>query len=151
MSAFVVGHDHIDALLTFAISSRVSYWVDETQSRTVITTTNAEDIGKILLRENELSVGTRYNETDPDNMPGCIGQNSANYRYRHFMGATSDAMAILKACNCFAYQACEHPEWEDSDAHSIIKAIEHFAIRALPGYCDATGWEFRRPRDAKWA
>ena len=143
MSAFVVSHDHIDGLVTFAIDKRVSYWVEAQGTRVNITIENAEEIGRLLLEENQRSVGYRYGEDDPDEMPGTVGENDATYRFQHFREPLS-AVTILKACSCFAYQSCEHPDWEKSLAHSIIEAIRHRAISALPGYDSAPGWEITR-------
>jgi hypothetical protein len=144
MSAFIVSHDHIDALITFAIDQRVSYWCDPLQTRIVITDENATETGKILLAENQKSVGYRYKETDPANMPGCVGECSDNYCFRRWPSQLT-AVAVLKGCNCLDYQSCEHIEWEHSRAHAILGNIEHTAIRCVPGYEDAPGWEFRRP------
>ena len=49
---------------------------------------------------------------------------------------TLPRLAIVKACHCYAYQACEHPGWETSAARKLINAIETHAVRELPGYND---------------
>ena len=145
MSAFIVGHDHIDALLTYAIEKRVSYWVPDTQTRVSVTKENATEIGRILLAENERSVGHRYGEIDPADMPGPTGEDDANYRYKLWSRPLS-AIAILKGCSCFDYQACETENYETTLAYKIIDAIRHHAIHSVPGWDNAEGWEFRRPR-----
>jgi hypothetical protein len=145
MSAFVVGHDHINALLSWAIQKRVSYWVPDAQMRVDITMANASEVGRILLDENERSVGTRYNETDPDDMPGTDHETAANYEFRRWC-ANFSAVTILKACACFDYQACETDDYETTLAHRIIDTIRHHAISSLPGYDDAPGWSLDRAR-----
>jgi hypothetical protein len=154
MSAFVCGHDHIDALLTFAMRrdtyGPVSYWLDSTKARVTITRKNADEIGAILLDENERSVGERYTDCRPGDFPGTIGQDASSYRFREWT-APLTAVSVLKACNCFDYQACETDDYRASLANTIIEAIRHRAIGRLPGYDDAAGWEFRRPAAIKAA
>jgi len=145
MSAFLVPADHIDALLTFAIDKRVSYFVAETSARVTITTANAEEIGRILFEENERSVGHRYGEDDPDEMPGSKGENCATYRFRYFAEPVAPVV-ILKGCACYDYQACETDGYRTSLAHTIIRAVEAKAIRALPGYENGPGWTIDRQR-----
>jgi hypothetical protein len=48
-----------------------------------------------------------------------------------------EALQVLKACACYAYQSCEHSGWEASEAHAFIQALKDKAVRTLPGYGDA--------------
>jgi hypothetical protein len=149
MSAYVVGHDHIDALLTFATADDpqsfgpISYRLEPTGNRVEITTLNATEIGRKLLTENERSVNHRY--PGDDDLPGTIGEEAAGYTFRPWAKAP-DAIAILKGCDCFDYQACETDDYRASDAFRIIDAIRARAISRLPGYTNAPGWEFRRQK-----
>lgn len=142
MSAFLVGHDHIDALLTFAVDKKVSYWVKETETREYIDCHNATEVGRILLAENMRSLGHRYGETDAEEMTGDEGDST--YRFRRWSAPLS-AVSILKGCDCFDYQACETSDYESTLAHTIVDAIRHNAIHSVPGWDNAPGWEFRRP------
>lgn len=138
MSAFHVGHAHIDALLNFASGHDpvTVYFPDE--GRLTFSTDNATDIGKTLLLENERSLEYRYpGETDHGD------ETAANYKFRLSI-KTHSALVILKACDCFDYQSCETPDYGSSKAHRMIEAIRHRAIRSLPGYSDADGWEIKR-------
>jgi len=139
MSPFIVGHDHIDALLTFALDSRrggpVSYVANNICVR--ITEENVTEIGRHLLMENERSVRYRY----PNH--GSFCENAENYKFRPWTTPLI-AVSILKACDCFDYQSCETGDYWQSLACTIIDAIRTRAIRRLPGYNDARGWEFRR-------
>jgi hypothetical protein len=47
------------------------------------------------------------------------------------------AIQVIKLCHHYAYQACEHPGWKDSEACRLVKAIESHAVPTLPGYDDA--------------
>ena len=126
MSAYIVSDATIDALVTFAKSG----------SWTMVEGTE-QAIGDLLVAENYKSVNYRYGETDEPH----------KYTY-HFMltPANQTPVVILKLCANYEYQACEHPEWEASKAHDIIKRIEAKAIRELPGYDDAPWGLYERQR-----
>ena len=141
MSAFVVGYDHIDALLTYALAERqnpVSYGLPTTGNRIEITEENATKVGRILLAENERSVRFRY-PNDPDEGDGYV----KDYTFSNFEKPLTP-VAVLNGCDCFDYQACETDDYKQSVAYQIIDAIRHRAIRNLPGMENAPGWEFRR-------
>ena len=52
---------------------------------------------------------------------------------------------VIKACNCFDYQACEVENYEETEAAKIIEAIRAAAIERLQGMEEAE-WEIT-PRD----
>jgi hypothetical protein len=80
MSAFVVSHDHIDALLTFAEFRRLDL-------SHIVRTRDLSKTGQLLLAENERSVYHRYPDcSGPDDLPGKIGEEAIGYRYRPFIG-----------------------------------------------------------------
>jgi hypothetical protein len=149
MSAYLVGHAHIDALLTFAMSKRYGRGVVYTANETLIEINcdNASEIGRILLTENERSVRHCYPNDAVCNLPGAIGEDSANYEFSSFDGGLTP-MEVLKGCNCFDYQACETGDYESSIACVIIDAIRKRAILCLPGYNNAPGWHFTREQPA---
>jgi hypothetical protein len=148
MSAYIVGHDHIDALLTFATRrdrfGPVSY-LPASGNRVEITSYNATEIGRILLTENERSVRHRYPGDAPGDLPGTSGEDAARYSFRPWQPQSPPAVAILKGCDCFDYQACETDDYDTSLAARIIEAIRKRAIHRLTDYENAPGWEFRRP------
>lgn len=146
MSAFVVSHDHIDALVSFAVIQKLRY---RDNGRMVdITSDNANEVGKILLQENTRSVLYRYPNDTEDTAPGREGESVANYEWNYFCGLTERLPQhklvglILTACSCFDYQACETNDYEQSTAYQIIDAIRTEAIRMVPKY-DAP-WEITR-------
>ena len=47
------------------------------------------------------------------------------------------ALHMIKLCHHYAYQACEHPGWQDSAARKLIASLESHAVHNLPGYDDA--------------
>jgi hypothetical protein len=141
MSAFVVGHDHIDALMTFAASTKTSYYFNKKWVE--ITRENCEEVGRILLDANVQSVSYRYDDADETNLPGTIGETAAGYRFRPF-ASHFQAVQIIKACHCLNYQSCERPDWYGSLAETILQAIKSAAEHKLPGYSDAQ-WDISRP------
>jgi len=48
-------------------------------------------------------------------------------------------LTVIKLCHHYAYQACEHDGWKDSDARKLVDTIESHAVHNLPGY-DAAPW-----------
>jgi len=154
MSAFVVSHDHIDALVQFAINQRLRYRkaVPAFRGGTAhvmidITTDNATEVGQILLRENVRSVLDRYPNCTEADAPGREGEFITTYDFAYF--DTIDVLPqhklvglILSACSCFDYQSCETNDYEESVACGIIEAIRTEAIRMIPKY-DAP-WEVTR-------
>jgi hypothetical protein len=153
MSAFVVSHDHIDDLLSFAkdkrMQDRLSYFINPAAPLPIDWT----EIGKVLLTENERSVCYRYTDCGPGNMPGKIGEEAAGYKFRYFepflmMQHTKKCVWIIKACDCFDYQACETPDYESTVAHQIIKVIRSNAVRCLPEYENAPWGIDRQKKEA---
>jgi hypothetical protein len=48
-----------------------------------------------------------------------------------------DGIALIKAIHCFEYQACEHHDWEFSEARAFCRALEHEIVCSFPGYSEA--------------
>ena len=117
MSAFIVGNDHIDALMTFCIDKRVSFY--NGVERVQITNQNAEEIGRILLDENVKSVHYRY-EGRIENDELNAGADYSFRRFSHYAGPLSP-LKIIWGVRCLEYQSCEHPEWEQSIAWRICQ------------------------------
>lgn len=144
MSAFVVDHEHIHALLTFAqtkrMQDRLSYCVNKGSEKL-----SWDTLGKILLAENERSVCHRYPDCTEGNVPGTIGQEAINYTFKMFrpffqkLQWSHVCIWVIKACDCFDYQACETGDYETTPAYDMVHIIRREAIRCLPGY-DAAPW-----------
>lgn len=160
MSAFMVGKDHIDGLLTAGLEwsrpSRLKWFYPEIgpdderdayargvpwgprcielceERRRELTLESVGRVGAMLLAENRASVNHRYDEEEWEEP----------YLFEPLPGI-SDPVIVLKAIACYRYQSCEHPEWERSEARVFIDALEQKAIVHLPGYDDAPGWEIR--------
>jgi len=100
----------------------------------------AARIGQILWSENVRSVSHRYPNDRIDQLPGPIGCTYEYGPHRSSVSFNHDPVAVLKACDGYEYQACEHPEWEASEAHAFIQALRRKAISCLKGY-DEASWE----------
>jgi hypothetical protein len=103
-------------------------------------------VGRMLWRENINSVSERYQEPDPTELPGVIGED---YDFgpedvRGYHWTQIKPVEVLAACACYAYQSCEHEGWKASEARAYIEALKNRAIRALPGYGDAP-WGAPKP------
>lgn len=145
MSAFIVSHDHIDALVTFAVHHKLRYRANDRMID--ITADNATEVGAILLQENTRSVLYRYRGRTEDTAPGRKDETVANYVFRSFeriklLPQHKLVGLILSGCSCFDYQACETEDYEQSTAYRIIDAIRTEAVRMVPKY-DAP-WEITR-------
>lgn len=100
---------------------------------------DSDDMMAALAFECWRSVRYRY----PDGpLPGPIAFEDSpvicDGRLRLYKSLTP--VQVIKACDCLEYQSCEHPEWEQSEACKLLKAIREAAIGALPGYSEAE-WE----------
>ena len=151
MSAFFVGEDHINAMLTFA--ERCASFGVPTPLRGrahPVTERDLTEIGQALVAENVKSLRARYPGDYREMMPDDW-QGAESYRYRPdlaFMTRTPNlALAVIKLSQCYDYQACEHDSWADSWAASFTRWLRDCAISKIPGY-DAAPWGYTRPDDA---
>lgn len=130
MSAFIVSNEHINALVNFGLKS--TYWNPKTQWREEINRHTAQEVGQILLDENQRSVNYRYSEND----------TSPAFKFTVDYDGELTPVQVIKACHCLDYQCCETPDWEQTLAHTILETIKHKAEGLLPGY-DEAAWEIR--------
>ena len=81
----------------------------------------------------------RYPDTidNPDDMPGPVAEVNTPIRFRYENNRSP--VQILKACQCYDYQACETEGYEQTDAQRITRAIAAHAINNLDGY-DKAEW-----------
>jgi hypothetical protein len=138
MSAFIVSHSTIAAIVNFAQRRLWSCVPPPPHSRrgaVTIRDIDPDQIGQALFAENVRSVNFRYRQCD------AVGP------YRHvptYAGAVSPeatrmltALDVIKLAHCLEYQSCEHPEWETSWARAFLQSVVDAAVRELPGYDDA--------------
>lgn len=141
MSAYLVDANHISYLVEAAMSRAISIgtfrWIwniDRTAGNMLDGTLNKSDhkrgveVGQMLLDENNKSVNFRYSEDKAGEV-----FTSAHLQRRHNI----EPLQVIKACDAFEYQACEHKTWRESQACAFITSLRRAACRALPGYDDA--------------
>ena len=151
MSAFIVDRQHIWYLVQAATSNSLGMqhshslrWYHNGVSYHLpcMDYEQMAQVGQMLWDENVTSVKYRYPDCGWDELPGPI---DCEYQYGEHDGCSAgrppvDPVAVLKACDCYEYQSCEHPGWEESESHSYIQALRRHAWHSLPGYDDAS-WE----------
>ncbi len=148
MSAFVVAREHIAYLVNAALRRTCTgsgfhyHWDGVSHSCQPQNREDAERLAQVLWAENVASVAHRYHGDKLSELPGMVPDAEAGFEYgRHeWTHEQPSWVQVLKACDCYTYQSCEHPGWEGSEAHAIIEALRSKAIRSLPGYEDAA-WE----------
>lgn len=130
MSAFVASDRHINAIVKFGMAhaARFHNW-DGVEIKFDDTGRN-HTIARILYRANVDAVNQRYNMNEP---------------YGTFVFTSEDvpslsALEVIKACNCYEYQASEWTEYFHSGAYKAIRAVIECAIPHLEGYSEANGW-----------
>jgi len=137
MSAWIVPHNHINALLTYASRQEFLnyFYLDEDRHLDTHQDSDLQKASEILVAENYRSFNYRYDETT----------SSPPITFRHYpypppLNTYLSPVEILKACDCYDYQACETPDYYQSDAAKIVDQIRHHAIANLPGWDKADCW-----------
>lgn len=169
MSAWVVSHEHISALINAADRHAGKYhgqfdWAHKNDRYTLqrcgsdgqepIYRWNTEEVigthyrvtpqtlGQMLLDECLRSVWYRYPDDTLDGLPGYM-ENSPRAVYRHHSDMHVTTIAAIKNAHCYDYQSCEHPEWEESVAAAFIANLVSSLTHDLPGY-DEAPWGLSR-------
>ena len=154
MSAFMVGKEHVDAIVAVAMwgprNFRASNWhrvyFGNGNGRRV-EEFNLDEIGDMLIRENLSSIHGRYpdTETNPAETPGPIAQywhEPYKFPFTSKPSNMPDVAAAFKLLACYEYQSCEHREWATSDAYDLILQMRKSLGSCIPGYEDAP-WEWQ--------
>ena len=146
MSAWMVSKGHIDALIRISLEGPKDgnrrQWSRPYFQHQELTYTQADLLGETLTKENLASINYRYPDTvhNPDNTPGPVEHYWLEpYEYRSSQAKHITAVEALKAIACYEYQACEHPQWEQSEARAFCQLLREHIICALPGF-DAAPW-----------
>jgi hypothetical protein len=163
MSAFMQSTTHIDALLTAGLrlarhGSPLTWlareltddekrgthepgqpWgpsaIDVHRSlRRELTTDTAGRVGAMLLAQNRYSVDFRYAEEEIEEP----------YLFTELPGNPSPLL-VLHAIAGYEYQACETPDWPQTEAYAFCAALRLLCINRLPGYDDLNAWSIDDP------
>lgn len=124
MSAWIVGKEHIDLLVTAALA-----WE-------LVVAEKAEETGRMLWLECQRSVAYRYPNDKDGQWPGPIGLTVAEiegYTFEAIEGIVDPAVLKVAAAS-YAYQSCEHPDWEDSAAYKLALELRSAAEAMMEGH-----------------
>ena len=101
-----------------------------------------DELGQMLVMENVASVSYRYSEPPTTgNLPGptdCYYLEPYTYQDPHRLFTPAE---VFKAINCYDYQSCEHPTWQQSEAYAFCTALRQAACTHVEGYAEAP-WGF---------
>ena len=138
MSCFVVPDFHVSALVSWAVAQGVAL------------DASPDAVAHMLASANRRAFSERYaGRYDSELVPFGGLDRSA--------GVDLAPVAIVKACDCLDYQACDWSTWTDSDAFGYLVAIRRAAValadpagnpsaigRGLAGY-DLAAWTLDAP------
>lgn len=115
--------------------------------RRELTPETADRVGAMLIAQNERSVDFRYDGRN--NMIQVPYHFERGGPYVNIIGRFPDGWhwsrvpvapaPVLKSLDCYEYQACETPDWKDTEARAFCEALRSAAIERLPGY-DGGPW-----------
>ena len=129
MSAFIVSNEHISAMIQVAPERYPGdgAWYYWNEARHPISG-NHQVLGQKLVDENYRSVcyylGVEIVSSEFKSTP-------VSHDYT--------PVEIIKAIDCYCYQSCEAPNWDQSEAYAIVDTLRNRAIGRLPGY-DEAAW-----------
>jgi len=118
MSAFIVTHNHINAIVSFAGQHNINGVAGREQAT-----------AELLLAENTRSVNYRYHGSEPVAAIVFVAQDP-----------TLSPIDVIKACDCLDYQSCETDDWRSTLAYQLLDSIQSDATSRLVGYANAA-WE----------
>ncbi|GAA4660379.1 hypothetical protein [Arthrobacter cryoconiti] len=127
MSAFITSKDTVDLLTTAAMVITGGLGIPNKEAVDPAAVATADQTGQMLVNANYASVNYRYSE---DEKP---------YEYTwqpvaELIEATVSPfvwMQVFQAAACFEYQACESPDWAESETCKFITLIRKFIDGAL--------------------
>jgi hypothetical protein len=146
MSAFMCSDRHLGILAAYAVAhllDKVPYALrtelerDGFECKPGATHRTISRVASMLASENLRSLAHRYPRDH--HLDAAAYDNFDIPRTIEADARMTPTLHIIKACHCYAYQACEHPGWQDSAARKLVDAIEAHAVLHLPGY-DAAPW-----------
>jgi hypothetical protein len=114
-----------------------------------------EDLAATLHKENVRSLCARYEDDTPEMYDGEYARLLFELTGPRVV---TDPVVLQKMVHCYRYQACEHPEWKESDAFRLMAVLEEALQPLLPelvpsrhgpkfkpepkGYDKANGWPY---------
>lgn len=130
MSAHMVSSEHINVLVWAAnryADGSVFYYHRADRSTAYISHHGGRDeAGEMLLSTNAASLNHVYGD-----------ELEVTYSYQNPASMLWAPVEILKAIRAYAYQACDAPDWDTSDAKAFCDRLQVAVMHYLPGYEDA--------------
>ncbi len=133
MSAFLCNDRHINAMVRYGITQSPDPLAYRFGGNWHWQNCVVPDSAQVLVEQNYRSLGVRYGD----------GEKAHRINFSPFDPIHSP-VEIIKACDCYNYQACETEDYQDTRAPAIVHAIRELAIKNLPGY-DAAQWMIVNP------
>jgi hypothetical protein len=143
MSAYICSEHHIKSLAAYLVAGPNAYpegiAARLRQMSSGVPIPNGEKhlaslFAAVLMRENYASVNHLYPNSQEE-APATLEVNE------RFLLEAKDLspIAVIRSVECYRYQACEHPEWEDSLAAWLSAEIIFLAVKDLPDL-DRANW-----------
>lgn len=152
MSAFFVGIDHINAMLTAAQMGEVAVTMPGAVG--YVNCKRLDDsamtiIGRALIEENMKSLAARYPSDWQEMLPDGFDVEAYRFEEDFCFLTRHKATDGITLARCYDYQSCEHDEYEASWAHRFL----HGLVWTLAGKVPETPgrpslWEYHKPADA---
>lgn len=150
MSAFMVDKAHIDLIVAGAIHGPYDNKMPLLNTRAEhnrlrirmggnhieASPEYANEIGQMLVDENVRSLRFRYSDITEDELGGDWVEN---YEYTDPVYRAS-IPELSHAIRCYNYQACEHEDYDTSDAKWFVDAFTLFLLEAVKGERGPWGW-----------
>ena len=118
MSAWLCSDKHIFELAKYYVVHCQDYSNDKMSFK---------DAAEELYKENVRSLNYRYGDDDFEDLNPPVD----------YVPTIRNIFALAKQVNCYEYQACEHPAWEDSKARAMCVDIKEALLRKHPDYEEA--------------
>jgi len=116
------------------------YWQDKRMSQ--CQDADFVKLAQMLWDENIKSVQFRYPDCAEslENAPGPIGEDfKITYKDADTLYGNYSGWTVIRACGEYAYQSCEHPGWDTSEAKRFIENLQDCAIwKLMPDDVPAT-------------
>jgi len=129
MSCILLSDEHLSALaqkLAIHAAKGCLSARGEVFKYDVRTPAGLSEIGQILRAANGRAYDARYGDAD---IPA--------FELVSVPASLLHSVQILKACDCYEYQASDDSDYPRSLAAAIIARIRYHAMSTLPGYADA--------------
>jgi hypothetical protein len=172
MSAFVVGTDHIDYLVSAAVTwhglAVSTLYLNEEQAAQVLAhggqvegyqygagqvwkpAHRVDALGRLLLAENVRSVSARYPNDTFEELPGPRPMvRPEDYTHRFVPHAFIEPAQVINAIKCWQYQTCEYEGSDTAPGWLFTERLYRVAVDRLMGDRDGLLWEWDRDAAAK--